>query len=96
MGVPARRNILVSLAFLFFHEDRMPRFHFEIVDGYTLSDPCGMELPTEQAAKKVAHEIAKQISVDVEDESFKDVVVKTEDGKEIYKAAINRIGTHSV
>ena len=69
----------------------MPRFHFEIVDGYTLSD-----LPTEQAAKKVAHEIAKQISVDVEDESFKDVVVKTEDGKEIYKAAINRIGTHSV
>ena len=66
----------------------MPRFHFEIVDGYTLSDPCGMELPTEQAAKKVAHEIAKQISVDVEDESFKDVVVKTEDGKEIYKAAI--------
>ena len=25
----------------------MPRFHFEVVDGYTLPDPSGMELPTE-------------------------------------------------
>ena len=66
----------------------MPRFHFEIVDGYILADPSGMELPTEQAAKKVAHEIAKQISIDVEDESLKHVVVKTDDGKEIYKAPI--------
>jgi hypothetical protein len=66
----------------------MPRFHFEIVDGYTLPDPSGMELPTEHAAKKLAREIAKQISVDVEDESLKDVVVKTEDGEEIYKAPI--------
>jgi NMD protein affecting ribosome stability and mRNA decay len=47
-----------------------------------------LELPTEQAAKKVAREIAKQISIDVEDESLEDVVVKTEDGKKIYKAPI--------
>jgi hypothetical protein len=66
----------------------MPRFHFEIVDGYRLGDPSGMELPTEDAAKKVAHEIAKQISIDVEDESFKGVVVKTDDGKEIYTTPI--------
>jgi hypothetical protein len=66
----------------------MPRFHFEIVDGHTLEDPAGMELPTEQTAKKLAQEIAKQISTDVEDENFKDVVVKTDDGKEIYKAPI--------
>jgi hypothetical protein len=66
----------------------MPRFHFEIVDGYTLGDPSGMELPTEDAAKKVAQEIATQISIDVEDESLKDVVVKTDDGKEIYTAPI--------
>jgi uncharacterized protein DUF6894 len=66
----------------------MPRFHFEIVDGYTLPDPSGMELPTEQAAEKLAREIAKQISDDIEDEGFKDVVVKTEGGKEIYKAPI--------
>jgi hypothetical protein len=67
----------------------MPRFHFEIVDGYTLEDPSGIELPTEQAAKKVAHEIAKQISIDVDDEGLKDVVVKTDDGEEIYKTPIN-------
>jgi hypothetical protein len=67
----------------------MSKFHFEIVvGGHTLPDPAGMELPTEQAAKKLAREIAKQISVDVEDEGLKDVVVKTEDGKEIYKAPI--------
>jgi hypothetical protein len=42
---------------------QMPKFHFEIVDGYALADHSGMELPTEQAAKNVAHEIAKQISI---------------------------------
>ena len=66
----------------------MPRFHFEIVDGNTLGDPSGMELPTEAAARKVAHEIAKQISIDVEDEGLKDVVVKTDDGKKIYSTPI--------
>jgi hypothetical protein len=66
----------------------MPRFHFEVVDGYTLGDPSGMELPTEHAAKKVAHEIAKQISLDVDDEDLKEVVVKTDGGREIYKAPI--------
>ena len=72
----------------------MPRFHFEIVDGYTMPDPSGMELPTEQAAQRLALEIAKQISVDVDDESLKKVVVKTEEGKEIYKAPI-KSGTTS-
>ena len=66
----------------------MPRFHFEIADGFTIPDPSGLDLPTEQAAKKVAHDIAKQISIDMEDQSLKDVVVKTEDGREIYKARI--------
>jgi hypothetical protein len=66
----------------------MPKFHFEIVDGYTLPDPSGMDLPTEEAARKVAREIAKQISIDVEDDGLKDVVVKTDNGTEIYKAPI--------
>ena len=66
----------------------MPKFHFEIVDGYTLPDPSGMDLPTVQAAENVAKEIAKQIASDVEDDSFKEVVVKSDDGKEIYKAPI--------
>ena len=59
----------------------MPSFIFEIVDGYKLEDPSDMELPTEQAAKKVAHEIANQISNDVDDEGLTDVVVKTDGGE---------------
>lgn len=66
----------------------MPRFHFEIVDGYTLPDPSGMELPTDEAAKKVAREIAKQISFDNDDPGFTDVVVKNGNGEEIYKTPI--------
>jgi len=66
----------------------MPKFHFEIVDGFTVADPSGMELPTEKAAKKLALEIAKQISIDVDEGSFKEVVVKTDDGKEIYTAPV--------
>ena len=66
----------------------MPRFHLEIVDGYTLPDPSGMELPTEEAAKKVARDIAKQISIDTDDPRLKDVIVKNGDGEEIYKAPI--------
>ena len=40
-----------------------------------------MELPTEDAAKKLAREIAKQISIDVDDDDMKDIVVKTDDGE---------------
>lgn len=50
--------------------------------------PSGMELPTEQPVKEVAHEIAKQVSIDVNDEDPTAVAVKTDDGKEIYKALI--------
>jgi hypothetical protein len=74
--------------FSLFRRIEMPRFHSEIADGFTVPDPSGLELPTEQAAKKVAHEIAKQISIDVDGQRLKDVVVKTEDGRELYKAPI--------
>ncbi|QPF83824.1 hypothetical protein IC762_29735 [Bradyrhizobium genosp. L] len=67
----------------------MPRFHFEIVDGYVLQDPQGIELPTVQAAQRFAHEIAKQISADIDDKSLTKVVVKGEDGEEIYQASIH-------
>jgi hypothetical protein len=82
------RNRLTEQAFLLFRRLEMPIFHFEIVDGYIVPDPTGIELPTAQAAKKLAVEIAKRISIDVEHASFKEVVVKTDDGKEIYKASI--------
>ena len=68
----------------------MSKFHFEIVDGYTIEDPKGMELQTEQQAKRIAEEMAKQIANDVEDDSFKNVVVKTAAGKVIHKTPIKR------
>lgn len=66
----------------------MPKFHFEIADGYVVPDPSGMELPSEQAAKDVANKMAKQISIDVKSNAFNEVVVKTDDGREIYRAPI--------
>ena len=47
-----------------------------------------MELQTEQQAKRIAEEMAKQIANDVEDDSFKDVVVKSATGKVIHKTPI--------
>jgi uncharacterized protein DUF6894 len=78
----------VKSIFLTLGGQKMPRFHFEIVDGYTLADPSGMELPNEQAAEKMAREMAKQVALDVKGDSFKDIVVKTDDGQEIYKTPI--------
>ena len=66
----------------------MPKFHFEIVDGYTIEDPRGRELPTEQQAMRVAEEMAKQIAVDVEDRSLTDVVVKDDHGEIVHTTPI--------
>lgn len=66
----------------------MPKFHFEIVDGYTIEDPRGMELSTEQQAKKIAEEMAKQIAVDVEDRSLTDIVVKDANGEIVHTTPI--------
>jgi hypothetical protein len=48
-------------------EAPMPRFHFEIVDGFKIEDPVGMELPSEEQAKQLAANIARQIAIDVKD-----------------------------
>jgi hypothetical protein len=66
----------------------MPKFHFEIVDGHKIEDPKGIDLPTEQQAKRLAEEMAKQIANDVDDNSLKEIVVKTETGDVIHKAPI--------
>jgi hypothetical protein len=66
----------------------MPKFHFEIVDGYTIEDPRGMELPTEQQARRIAEEMAKQIAIDVEDRSLTDIVVKDADGEIVHTTPI--------
>ena len=62
----------------------MPKFHFEIVDGYTIEDPRS----TEQQAKRIAEEMAKQIAIDVEDRSLTDIVVKDADGEIVHTTPI--------
>ncbi|MDB5616022.1 hypothetical protein [Tardiphaga sp.] len=66
----------------------MTKYHFEIVDGYRLEDPVGFELPSEDQARAVAQEIAKQIAIDISSESTRNVVVVDEDGKEVFKTPI--------
>jgi hypothetical protein len=63
----------------------MPKFHFEILDGLRLEDPRGMDLATVTQAKVLADRIIQQIAKDVEPNSLKAVVVKTDSGEEIYK-----------
>ena len=66
----------------------MPKYHFEIVDGYTIEDPRGMDVPTEQQAKRIAEEMAKQIATDVEDRSLTDIVVKNATGEVVHRTPI--------
>jgi hypothetical protein len=65
----------------------MPRFHFEIVDGYKIEDPVGMDC-TEAQAREVAENIAKQIAIDVKDGDARHIVVKAENGSEIHKVPV--------
>jgi hypothetical protein len=39
---------------------RMPTVQFEIVDGYTIDDPQGTEVPTPQQAETIAEDMAQQ------------------------------------
>jgi hypothetical protein len=88
LGSSEPEPVRLFLRFFLLEEAQMPKFHFEIVDGYTIEDPRGLEVPTEQQAKRIAEEMAKQIAIDVEDNSLKDIVVKTANGEVIHKAPI--------
>jgi len=66
----------------------MPTFHFEIEQRFTTEDSGGIELPSEQQAIMLAHEMAKQIAADVDDPLPSDLVVKTDNGEQIYRIAI--------
>ena len=66
----------------------MPKYHFEIVDGYRLEDPVGLDLPSDDQARTVAHDIAKQIAIDIASDSARNVVVVDDDGTEVYKTPI--------
>ena len=66
----------------------MPKYHFEIVDGYRLEDPVGLDLPGDDQAKTVAHDIAKQIAIDIVSDTTRNVVVVDDAGAEVYKTPI--------
>jgi hypothetical protein len=66
----------------------MPRFHFEIIDGFRLEDPVGLVCKSEQQAHQVAEDIARQIVIDVGEQAARKGLVVDENGSEIYTAPI--------
>lgn len=67
----------------------MPQFHFEIVDGYKIEDPVGMDLKSKDQAKTLANDIARQIAIDVGAAAARNVVGIDDEGDEVYKAPID-------
>jgi hypothetical protein len=67
----------------------MPRFHFEIINGVRIEDPVGLECKSEDQARQVAGDIARQIAIDVGTEPARQVVVVDDEGLEIHKVAVN-------
>ena len=68
----------------------MPKYHFEIVDGFRLEDSVGLDCTSHAQAKTVAQDIARQIAVDIVSESDRKVVVIDDNGDEVYKTKIKR------
>jgi hypothetical protein len=67
----------------------MPVFHFDIADGVRLEDPVGLDCKSEHDARRTADLIARQIAIDLGDDSEpRSVVVVDEDGSEIYAAPV--------
>ena len=67
----------------------MPIFHFDIADRVRLEDPVGLDCRNEHDARKTADLIARQIAIDLDDNSEdRAVVVIDEAGVEIYKAVV--------
>jgi hypothetical protein len=64
----------------------MPKFHFEIIDGYKIEDPVGLDCKSTEQAKEIAVNIAKQIAVDIGPEVARRMV--DDDGTEIYKVPV--------
>jgi hypothetical protein len=69
-------------------ERQMPRYHFEIIDGFKLEDPVGLECKNGNQAKQIAEDIARQIAADLGKNYARKIVVVDENGLEIYKALI--------
>jgi hypothetical protein len=66
----------------------MPTFHFEIIDGYEIEDPVGLDCRTSEDAKRMADKIARQIAIDVGGTKARNVVVVDDKGAEVYKTPV--------
>ena len=66
----------------------MPRFYFEIVGGFTIEDPVGLDCKNEEQAKQVAEDIARQIVIDVGENPARKIVVLDESGSPVYGGSI--------
>lgn len=68
----------------------MPKYHFEIVDGFRLEDPIGQDCSGDAQAKRVANNMARQIAEDIwRDDNDRTVVVLDDNGAEVYKTPID-------
>lgn len=68
----------------------MPKYHFEIVDGFKLEDPIGQDCSSDAQAKNVAERMARQIAEDIQrHDSDRKVVVLDDHGDEVYNAPID-------
>lgn len=68
----------------------MPKYHFEIVDGFRLEDPIGQDCSSDAQARNVAEKMARQIAEDIQrEDSDRNVVVLDDRGDEVYKAPID-------
>jgi hypothetical protein len=74
------------LGFSLLRRVNMPRFHFEIVDGFTIEDSVGRDCKNEEQARQVAEDIARQLVLDVGENPDRKVVVVDGKGSQVYKA----------
>jgi hypothetical protein len=68
----------------------MPKYHFEIVDGFRLEDPIGQDCSSNAQAETVANKMARQIAEDIHrDDHDRKVVVLDGNGAVVYKTPID-------
>ena len=83
-----RRNATECQGFFSSQEERCQNFNFEIVDGYKIEDPVGLDCKSEDQAREVAASIARQIAIDVGTEAARSVSLVDEQGSEVHKVPV--------
>ena len=68
----------------------MPKYHFEIVDGFRLEDPIGQDCSSDAQARNVAERMARQIPEDIRRDNIdRKVIVLDDHGDEVCNAPID-------